>query len=155
MTAKYTVLGDTTLATSSASVTFSSIPSGYKDLVLVADYAPAGASVGCNFRLNSDLGSNYYTVLMQGNGSTAGSYSSGPDDRTVNWSAGAGLKIFNIMDYTATDKHKTALARENQGGSVVAYAYRWASTSAVSSIEILGTGGSYAIGSTFRLLGVN
>ena len=138
-------------------MTFSSIPSGYKDLVLVVNYAPASGSIGCNFRLNSDSGNNYYTLLMQGNGSTAGSYSSGAADRTVQWSSAStfGLKTFNIMDYTATDKHKSVLSRENQENIVTAYAYRWASTSAVSSIEILGTGGSYATGSTFRLLGVN
>ena len=152
----YTLLDSVTLASSAASVTFSSIDQSYGDLVLVVDYAPASGSIGCNFRLNGDTSSSYYTLLMYGNGSTSGSYDAGANDRTVQWSSAStfGLKTFNIMDYTATDKHKSILSRENQENIVTAYAYRWASTSAVTSIEILGTGGSYAAGSTFHLYAI-
>jgi hypothetical protein len=158
MTAKFTVLGNTTLATASASVTFSSIPGGYKDLVLVIEVLASGGDLNPLTRLNGDSGSNYSAVSMDGNGSVTGSYSY--TDTNI---AGVGatttsrvLNTIDIMDYSATNKHKSVLLRSNRASaSAWASALRWANTSAVTSVSVTASANSFAAGSTFRLLGVN
>jgi hypothetical protein len=68
--------------------------------------------------------------------------------------------IIQVMDYSATDKHKSVLVRANsdapsQNGVVAAVAGRWASTSAVTSVVLLPeVGPNFASGSTFNLFGV-
>lgn len=71
------------------------------------------------------------------------------------------VATINIMDYSATDKHKTTLIRNGkQGGSndgVEAIAGRWANTAAITSLEIFSiTGGgiTFSAGSTFALYGI-
>ena len=161
MTAKYTVLDSQVLATSAASVTFSSIPGGYKDLVLVVE-ASTSSSSHIQFRLNSDSGTNYNLVNMYGNGSSAGSYASS------NVSVGyfttvalpsTGVKTIvnaDFLDYSTTNKHKSVISRAGKSASGTdALANRWASTAAVNSLQVIASAGSFEIGSTFRLLGVN
>tara|TARA_R110000822_G_scaffold86249_1_gene201167 strand:- start:524 stop:982 length:459 start_codon:yes stop_codon:yes gene_type:complete len=152
MTAKYTVLGNTTLATASSSVTFSSIPGGYKDLVLTTE------NDGSYFiRVNNDSSSTYANVRMVGDGTSASSSTFDISFWSPTNAGTAGLGIWQIMDYSATDKHKTALSRLNRAsGNASAGAHRYPSTSAITSL-ILDTGGNpdFSIGSTFRLLGVN
>tara|TARA_R110000803_G_C11909121_1_gene313012 strand:- start:29 stop:517 length:489 start_codon:yes stop_codon:yes gene_type:complete len=162
MTAKYTVLGNTTLATASSSVTFSSIPGGHKDLVLVMDYKPSVNGDDCQVRYNSDTGSNYSYVVMSGDGSS--SYSTSGTDTNVKMSGYSfsypntefNLLTLQVADYSATDKHKSSLARVGRAaGGVTAYAHRWANTSAITTLLVTNGSGSIAAGSTFRLLGVN
>ena len=167
MTAKFTVLGNTTLATASASVTFSSIPGGYKDLVLIAEYKGTTSSIlNLYWQANSDTTeANYTKVHMTGTGSSA--ISSAFDGLQLSSIAspndtGSALVVCTWLDYSATDKHKSWLLRANTpistGGApgVSAIAGRWASTAALTSI-ILSNQFSrvFAAGSTFRLLGVN
>ena len=65
--------------------------------------------------------------------------------------------VAQIMDYSATDKHKTVLTRsDNAGDRVRAYAGRYASTSAITTVSIGITGGAtYSIGSTISIYGGN
>ena len=164
MTAKYTVLGNTTLATASSSVTFSSIPGGYKDLVVVVE-ASTSSSSHIQFRLNSDSGSNYNLVNMYGNGSSAGSYASSNISVgyfTTTATPSIGVKTIvnaDFLDYSATNKHKSVISRAGKSASGTsgtdALANRWASTAAVTSLQVIASAGSFEIGSTFRLLGVN
>lgn len=161
MTAKYTVLGNTTLATASSSVTFSSIPGGYKDLVLIVSTKADVGGQQPYLRLNGDSGSNYGQVFMEGNGSSASSNTYAVTSLYLSYSLGISndtefnTMLINIMDYSATDKHKTVLTRAGiYEYGVNSMAGRWASTSAVTSLTFTGNGTS-AAGSTFRLLGVN
>jgi hypothetical protein len=111
-------------------------------------------------RLNGDTGNNYSYVQMGSDGtvySFAGThgfiYGSG-NDTPAN---GIALVLFNIMDYSATDKHKTILSRSNDksGDAVWANANRWASTNAVTSIEVYtGTARSYTSATTVTLYGI-
>ena len=164
-TPTYDLLDSTTLASSASSVTFSSISQDYRDLVLVINVKGASGSstIGVAARFNGDTSGNYSYVTMQGDGSSANSYSSTgetyasfvtgilPDETN------AGLFIAQIMDYSATDKHKTMLSRGNQASDEVgASANRWASTSAISSVTTLCTNpaDNFATGSTFYLYGI-
>jgi hypothetical protein len=160
MTAKFTVLGNTTLATSSASVTFSSIPGGYKDLVIVTNYLGNGGESGTRYRFNSDSGANYSYVLAQGDGSTVSWGSSSSFTGVIGFATAtatvAALQNLQISDYAATDKHKSVLVRSDRANQLTAMAAaRWANTSAITNITIDALGSNFAAGSTFRLLGVS
>lgn len=157
-TPTYTPLANITLASSAASVTFSSISQAYSDLVLVVSPIDAAGFSNVRVQVNGDTGSNYYWVRMLGDGSAAAS-SSG----TTGGGAGGAAyvvsstermsSITQIMDYSATDKHKTILTREDSPAyNTVALATRWANTAAITSLKVLG--GTYAAGSTFALYGI-
>jgi hypothetical protein len=108
-------------------------------------------------RFNGDTGSNYPAVFMDGYGSSTGSFtaSAGYADVAV-FSTIQGNAILNIMDYSATYKHKTILGRVNlTDWGTRAFATRWASTSAITSLTISIAGGPvFAIGSSFALYGI-
>ena len=155
----YDLLDSTTLASSASSVTFSSISQDYRDLILVVE-GNGTNSVDFNFRLNSDTGSNYAYVRMRGNGSTAASSSNSSSTFIGAIVTGAdatnrGMAVFQVLDYSATDKHKTALLRvDNAGLNTAAAAGRWASTSAVTSITAITFTNQFASGMSLYLYGI-
>lgn len=159
-TPTYTPLANLTLGSTATTVTFTSISQSYRDLILVVN-GKATAGENPTFRFNADTGSNYPQVNMYGNGSSA---TSAATNSTWFWLAyGTNFStdepsnaIVNIMDYSATDKHKTVLIRDNKSsGSTEAQAGRWASTSAVNSIALkFNYGASWAVGTTFTLYGI-
>jgi len=154
-------LANTTLAVAAASITFGSIPATYRDLRLVVTATNGLTTNGFRLTLNSDTGANYSQVVMYGNGSSATSATDGPNYIYLNDFVAASttevtLSTVDIMDYSATDKHKTVLERGNRAGaSVAASASRWASTAAVTTVQINTGGGTIAAGSTFALYGVS
>ena len=105
---------------------------------------------------NSDNGSNYNRVVMTGNGSSATS-AVNPNvtyiDPQLQISSGnTALIQIQVSDYSATDKHKSALIRSGSTTErVTAIAARWANTSAITSITLNALTNSYAVGSTFHL----
>ena len=158
----YISLATVTLASTDSEVVFASIPATYRDLVMVFNgttNAPGADSM--TLRFNTDTGSNYSNVRMVGNSSGASSYSdttSGLYIGVVTSSSEIMTTIAQVMDYAATDKHKSVLARHNQaGGWVTAHAGRWANTAAITTLRILPPAGStwtFQIGSTFSLFGI-
>jgi hypothetical protein len=156
-TATYKALANVTLASAGSTVTFSSIPSTYRDLILVV--VTSGTAITSSgvprMRFNSDSGSNYREVLMQASGTTpqSGNFTS----TEVNFANNAFLhSIIQIMDYAVTDKNKVVLTKftENNVGLVQMRAVRWGSTSAITTITCDTSAGNYPIGSTFSLYGV-
>ena len=160
MTATYDLIASNVLSSSAASVTFSSIPATYRDLVLVVSGARTSSTgFGIRIRFNADSGTNYSQVIMRGNGSTSTSNSSTePYIYFDAWTTGAfgtgqSNAIFQIMDYSATDKHKTVLQRVNNSALLTsAQAARWASTSAINEIYVEGS--DWASGTSFYLYGI-
>ena len=166
-TKTYKALANITLSSSAASVTFGSIPSTYRDLVLIASVRSAASGTGdvMRVRINSDTSSsNYPRIGMYGTGSTTGSFSATTDPGLILQSTAAGsasntfdINIVQIMDYSATDKHKTVLIRQSEATTtvVVAQAARWANTAAITSLNIVTDGGdNIASGSSFALYGI-
>lgn len=158
-TPTYTPLANVTLASTAYLVTFSSISQSYRDLVLVVNCL-ADTAANLMVRFNTDSGNNYNQVNMQGNGSTSASNASsnvnliyiGP---TTNSTTTPSSHIVNIMDYSATNKHKTLLARGNEAGSLVqAMTGRWANTAAVTTLEVYGSGTNFRAGTTMTLYGI-
>lgn len=151
-TATYDLIASTTLAASAPEVVFGSIPNTFRDLVLVSSISVTGAG-NATISFNNDTGANYSRVYMLGTGSSA---TSGSDTFRQFTQVTAGLRTSNItqiMDYSATDKHKTFLTRDNNTtDGVVAYAFRWANTAAITSITL---NASFAAGASFALYGVS
>jgi hypothetical protein len=126
--------------------------------VLVIDGATT-ASGRPVLRMNSDTGSNYSSVMMASSGTTGYSATASgtyidpiPDFAITN----RFLLTWQVMDFSATDKHKTVLARTNQISSlnVHATAGRWANNTAVTSLTCLMSANSYDTGSTFSLYAI-
>ncbi len=166
-TPTYDLIASNVLGSSASSVTFSSIPATYRDLVLVITNQTTSTDefpdLGAQF--NSDSGSNYPHVQMSGSNAGAGSFSATNHYARVgfpekNSSSGWSLGISHIMDYSATDKHKTILTRRNGDTAPnllqsAAIATRWASTSAISSIYLFNVDNSnFKTGSSFYLYGI-
>jgi hypothetical protein len=162
MPATYEPIATQTLGSTASSITFSSIPATYTDLVLVLAGGTDAAS-GWGLRFNSDTGSNYSRTYLTGTGSAA---SSGRDtnqttaDIAYNGILGNNTNynsIVNIMNYSNTTTYKTAISRSNNAATGVdTNASLWRSTSAITTIEIKTTtaGKIFNIGSTFTLYGI-
>jgi len=72
-TGTYTLIASNTLGSGTATVTFSSIPGTYTDLILVCGLPATGTannSDGLRFQLNSDTGSNYSATWLTNSGTT-------------------------------------------------------------------------------------
>ena len=160
MTAAWEVIGSQTLASATASVTFSSIPQGYRDLILVADYS--ATSAGYTKVFMNLATSSYSSTSMRGNGSTTGAYAVNGDSYLApsfpleELDTNKAQLIMNFFDFSLTDKHKSGLFRLNKSTQQVnAGAFRWGQTTALTSIKLEASGTTYASGSTFTLYGSN
>ena len=156
-TSTYVALATTTLGASASSVTFSSIPASYRDLVLVVGGL---ASSQANFYLqfNNDTGTNYSWVNAVGYSSSAASGSSSSDNETGSAAligSSQSTILVNLLDYSATDKHKSLLLRSMGGTNEIRMgAARWANTAAINEIDISLNTGTLSSGSTFSLFGI-
>lgn len=156
MTNTYTPLANITLTSTDAEIVFSSIPATYRDLVLVVA-GTSDSNTGLYLRFNGDTGTNYTTVGMYGNGTSAISFSQSLSFTNANFISNTqGVNTVQVMDYSATDKHKTILARASYANNQAqAAAARWANNSAITSITLfMDAGRSFQIGTSFALYGV-
>jgi hypothetical protein len=162
MTTTYEKIATNTLSSAQASVTLSSIPSDYTDLVLVVNGKTNGFG-GYNalsLRVNSDSGSNYSRTIIYGGNGFKDSYSYSNETSTfvtIGQQADAfGNAIVNFNNYSNTTTHKPFLGRDNYSTNVVyATVSLWRNTSAITSITLSGTGGHDIVsGSTFNLYGI-
>jgi hypothetical protein len=155
-TPTYTALATVTLGSATSSVTFSSIPATYRDLIVVTNQTGSASAENVFIALNGDGAANYTRVIMVGG--SGGPASLAQTTRAVTAIYGSNRQTMNmsIMDYSATDKHKTMLIRGDNAGfsEVVAQASRWANTAAVNSLGLVAASGTFSIGSTFALYGI-
>ena len=153
---KYTALANITLTSTASSVTFGSIPSGYRDLrLVVTGTITNGYTV--QMRFNGDSGSNYSYVGMYGTGSSTASYSGTSTSITTGYLDTTQSMIqYQIMDYSATDKHKTVLVRRDIAATItLSSAERWANTAAITTLALIPTSSQvFNSGCTFELYGV-
>jgi hypothetical protein len=160
MPSTYEPIATTTIGTATNSVTFSSIPSTYTDLVLVFDGKMVTAEV-LLVQVNSDTGSNYSLTRINGNGTTAVSdRASGITYMSFSW-AGTGktdqfTEIINFMNYSNTTTFKTVIGRTSNATYEVTQGVNlWRSTSAINAVKIYGNAsGNIAVGSVVTLYGI-
>jgi hypothetical protein len=155
----YTELFRTVLGTATSTITFSSIPSGYTDLVLVFNTSPAvSAGVDILMTFNSDTASNYSRTFLIGDGSSA---TSGRSSNQTSYAPGGiynnSLYIIQIPNYSNTTTFKTPIARVNVVSQYAAATVGlWRKTpEAINRIDITtSVSSNFAVGSTFSLYGI-
>lgn len=167
----YEPIATQTIGTAVATVTFSSIPQTYTDLVFVGS-TYYSASVTMVVRFNNDSATNYsYTVLggsnaAPGSGAYSGRNSNISSVNLVGYYAttNSNANIFaptvaNFMNYSNTTTYKSLLSRSfafdnGTGTDVELFAGLWRSTAAITRVDLLTSSGNFAVGSTFTLYGV-
>jgi hypothetical protein len=166
-----TPIATQTLTAVATSITFSSIPSNYTDLMLVANAVTATAGTNIMFRANSASGaSSYYYTLVVGTGSSASSGSQGSYTTAGlcgYWTSGTSASEPNhfrlhFINYANTTTYKPFISRyENASatyGEVGLAVGSYRSTSAISSIQVYaGTSApsvNFNVGATFTLYGI-
>jgi hypothetical protein len=163
----YTPIATQTLGSSTATVTFSSIPQTYTDLVISMNVAGTNTSyTGITIQAGngSVLTSGYSQTALSGSGSAA---SSSRITSNANWNLNRvsgfsseqfGAYIVNVMNYSNTSTYKTMLERTNittgSGAGVEVIVGLLQSSSAINIITLSVSGMNFASGSTFTLYGI-
>jgi hypothetical protein len=158
----YEAIAEQTLGSAAATVTFSSIPSTFTDLVLVCNILGSGGTADSNaaLRFNGDTGSNYSRTTLAGDGSSAASFRSSNATRgllqaTGYYSTTPATIISHIQSYSNSTTNKTVISRASLSTwSAEATVNLWRNTSAVTSITLVLATGTFAAGSTFSLYGI-
>jgi hypothetical protein len=161
MPTTYEPIATTTLSTTQADVTFSSISGNFTDLVLIANVRGTVNNY-TRVQFNGDTNTNYSLTELTGNGSAASSarssnlsYAYFQGAAVNNSSSLSYVGIAHIMNYSNTTTNKTVIARSNEAGSAVdAVVALWRSTASITSIKLYPNTGSFASGSTFTLYGI-
>jgi hypothetical protein len=160
--ATYTPISSQTLGTAAATVTFSSIPSTYTDLILIISATASSSSDNgqdIQATFNSDTGSNYSWTQVYGTGSAAGS-NRGSNQTYMKFglanNAYPPVGIVHINNYANSTTYKTSLVRRDDAGYYpVAVVNLWRSTSAITSISLkYASAINFIAGSQFTLYGV-
>lgn len=154
----YELISTQTLGSAAASVTFSSIPQMYTDLVLVANHdVTADAVTGVQF--NGDTASNYSATYMWGQGTASNSARETSVASAFAFYAAAASgfypAIIQVMNYSNTTTHKSFISRESDAGlETLACVGLWRSTAAITSMVLLRRSGDFAANSIFTLYGI-
>jgi hypothetical protein len=156
--ATYIPLQTITLGSAASSVTFASIPQTYRDLIVVID-GETTASCRPQLRFNGDTGSNYSYVQMAGGGAYSNSGSGTALEAVHEYAVTGRFSLtWQILDASASDRHKSVLMRAGQlppnGDKIHATAGRWANNTAVTSVTLLTNQNAYASSTTFSLYGI-
>jgi hypothetical protein len=159
MPSTYEPIATTTLVSTNSTITFTSIPGTYTDLVCVLNGRTTGTVRGINIAsINSDGGSNYSGTILQGSSGGAGSdrNSSQTSANIALLDDGQSNSIFNFMNYSNTTTYKTILARGNAPtrSFVRAAVGLWRNTAAITSFSITIGGDDFTSGTTATLYGI-
>ena len=166
MPATYEPIATYTIPSAQASYTFSSIPSTYTDLVIVANTGYNAANYYTEMYFNGSTASDYSATFLAGLGASAvssrrTSYVLIPfNDNNSGTTTVSTSSICHIFDYANTNVFKTAVVRSNNvPGSafpgVEAAVGLWRSTAAITSITLRSSNsGQFITDSTFTLYGI-
>lgn len=150
----------------SSSISFNSIPAGYKHLQIRASYKCASNGWIYARANNDSTYTNYMTHYVEGSGSGTNAASQQIGSITglaMNYGQSNGSSIFDvtildILDYSNTSKNKTARSLRgcdnNGSGYVGLQSSLWINTSAISQLEIFVNGSTFNQFSTFALYGI-
>jgi hypothetical protein len=162
MPSTYEPIATQTLGSTASTVTFSSIPSTYTDILLIQS-SRLNTAAHTRLQFNGDTATNYSSTILYGTGTTAGS---GRYTNVVGISYGASdeqgaastynVGQWNIQNYANANTFKTVLINiSNPLAEKTVGAGLWRNTAAISSIVLTPTNSAiYQIGSTFTLYGI-
>jgi hypothetical protein len=172
MAGTYKLIQAQTLSSSQSSVTFSSIPATYTDLVfrISARTNLPGANQDINVQYNSSTGANYSQTTLLGNGTAADSYRSTNASTDVALGtvvgATATANTFNSLEFyipnyagsTRKPSSMFSVAENNSAAQFNTYIYtaagNWALTNAITEIKFSVGSYSFVSGSSFYLYGI-
>ena len=171
MATTYTLISSNVLSSSAASVTFSSIPATYTDLVLKCSMRLSDASATATVKVwfNSDTDNNYSLTYLRGSGSAVASartssspyFSTGQangNTATANTFTSAELYI---PSYTVSQNKSFSSISAQEDNSSTAYiearAGLWRNTATMTSISLqpIDAGINFLSGSSFYLYGIS
>jgi hypothetical protein len=160
MPATYEPIATTTLGTTAASITFSTIPATYTDLRIVFTGLDTSGGDWNRIRFNGDTGSNYSATYIDGDGTSAtsgrGTSLTGIYGAVIS-DVHPSLATIDIFSYTgSTNKTVLVSASNDQNGSGVTrhIVGLWQDTSAITSVTLLMNSGNMAAGATATLYGI-
>jgi hypothetical protein len=168
MPTTFTKIASVTAAGGSSTISFTSIPSTYTDLVIKVS---ARATYALNFqdiniRFNGST-TGYSSRLLQGDGSAVASYNN--SSSALVWgansvSANATANTFSngevyIPNYASANNKSLSTDAVTENNATAAYiqvaAGLWSNTAAITSIEMYLGAGNYVQYSTFTLYGIS
>jgi hypothetical protein len=149
----------TVVGSSTGTITFTSIPATYTDIIVVINAGYATDSRDVTWQVNNDTGSNYSNQSLQGDGTSVTASRSNNQVKFYSNCLGypnAGIGIIHLMNYANTTTYKTALSRNGSTTNPVqAAAHLWRSTAAINRLDFFpNVSGNFANGSTFTLYGI-
>jgi hypothetical protein len=161
------------VGSSSASITFSGIPTIYKHLQIrfTCKTSSASSPISIAMWFNGDTGANYSSHWIFGEGSGAYADNNAPGNQINLHNASIssqdnryGAGVVDVADYSSVSKNKTAKSLHGVFGNGTAgescislSGGSWRNTAAISSISFASTGGgsrTIESGSRFSLYGI-
>jgi hypothetical protein len=156
----YVALDKVTVGSAVSSITFSSVNSGYTDLVIVCNGTGGISSNDASIliQLNGDTASNYSTTYLLGDGTSAASGRIGPSSAIYSMRINGTTNstgIAHIQNYSNSTTYKTILSRGNSPQYAIALVGLWRSTAAITSITLTEqNAGNFQSGFTASLYGI-
>jgi hypothetical protein len=163
MALTYEPISTQVLGSTAGTVTLTSIPQTYTDLILVVNAGDTPTATVMRAQFNNDTANNYSETKLRGDGTTLSStristnseLNVGETAYMNTTNSGNAVYILHFMNYSNTTTNKVILYRASNasfGTEVCVGLYR--STSAITSIKLFPPGNSFTIGSTFTLYGI-
>ena len=163
MALTYDSIATTTLSTSSAQISFTSIPATYTDLrIVVTEFALGnGGQISLNF--NSVSSTLYSGNVLRSNGSPSASLETSNSTNFVTYDGMAGtalpsLTIIDIFSYANTNIFKTWLAKTSGDRNSPSFVYAtcglFRSTNAISRIDLNAQNWNFAADTKATLFGI-
>ena len=156
----YVALDKVTVGTAVNNITFTSIPQGYTDLVVVMNNQIAsGGNDNILYQYNGDTATNYSGTSLYGTGSAAASDRASNSANYIAGRVGSAVNstsIFQVQNYSNATTYKTSLSRANVSDALVmAFVGLWRSTAAITSLKLYTASSvNFNVGSTFSLYGI-
>lgn len=156
MPATYDKIAAYTVPSTQSTITFTSIPATYTDLLIIINNVSGGTN--STMRFNSDTGGNYSSTQMYaeslGIASTRTSSSA-----THIWSGVLGTNAtvrIAINNYSNTTTHKTSVARGGGHFYIDATVGCWRNVAAINRIDLQqdNGGGNWQTGTTATVYGI-
>jgi hypothetical protein len=170
MPVTYQLISSNVLSSSAASVTFSSIPATYTDLVVRMSTRNDQASVfgGILYELNGDTSTTYSTTFVRGSGSAILSdRRSGTPNNAAYFLLSTGnnatASTFGSSEayfpnYAGSNYKVASAFTVSENNATTAYAGAtanlYSASTAITSIKILSESGNFVSGSSFYLYGI-
>jgi hypothetical protein len=158
----YEPIATNTVGTATTTVTFSSIPQTYTDIVVASSIQVSG-NVNVFMTFNSDTGANYSFTLLQGDGTSASSSRATSQNRiqldSVAFPPFSGSSfapgLVHLNNYSNSTTYKTALIRANNAAAGVSlFSGLWRNTAAITTVTFVAGAVNFAVGTTFTLYGI-